>query len=858
MEGAEDDSAAPGPVCAVVWRAQALGFAFIDESTVRFAQVADVPPTFPLLQSLKYAIKPRLFVVSSAEMNCAELLRALQRSEFLDTPLPDEAPTGPPDIGRDACDEYPIAACKSRDFTVDAARKRLSLMNGLLSEMAHRELTEREALLYVEHIVPREKVQALQAIGGLLAYLQKTDSAGVTTTALKDLQRYDVDNQLYVAPETFLSLNIFEDARHPSAHGGRGKEGFSIWGLMNHTKSKPGEQLLRSWFSQPTKDEEVLRSRFATVASFEKQHCLLSQLQELLAKTKDVTKIESSIARGGLLLRDYTNILSTTKCAVEVRDAFRHSDLPNDLPIVGKVHGTITQELAEVANLIASIINFEASKMSGRQVPGATKHICVREGVQGDLDELQRTYLQLPALLQDIAEYERSRLISFEKVHRIQRSSVDELTICYVPQLGFMLKLPNVSAAPIWSDVDLDLQFENEGECYCKTNKVRELDASIGDISTHISDVESHIVRLLEVELLRSLPALREAQQTLAELDALLSLASCARDMGLTRPILCQESAACLSAFFLSPMHALTLPSFPTLNLFENVLQIDKGFHPLLQQRVPQLVPNDCELGGAARLMLLTGPNASGKTVYLRTVGVIAYLAHVGSFVPAESARIGIMDGIFTRMHSKESSALNASAFMLDLNQMASMIKSATSRSLCLIDEFGKGTNAQDGIALLYACLRHFLDKGAECPTTLACTHYTELLDVPHFREQPGLVLWTMEVLLQPKTHADDTLDDVVFLHRATPGECTDSFGWHCAFNADLPEAIISRARYISNCRAQGEEIMALDADVERLQRRNELVTSIVDDFLEFDFGLHTADDFFAAQRESLTEWHAI
>ena len=139
----------------------------------------------------------------------------------------------------------------------------------------------------------------------------------------------------------------------------------------------------------------------------------------------------------------------------------------------------------------------------------------------------------------------------------------------------------------------------------------------------------------------------------------------------------------------------------------------------------PAPVPNDCDIGSAdERLMLLTGPNGSGKTVYLRTVALIVYLAHVGSYVPAEAASVSKTDAIHTRMHSKESAAVNQSAFMLDLSQMANVFKHSTCRSLCLIDEFGKGTNVQDGISLLYASLTELLHRGADCPRVLACTSF--------------------------------------------------------------------------------------------------------------------------------------
>ncbi|EOD04103.1 hypothetical protein EMIHUDRAFT_221548 [Emiliania huxleyi CCMP1516] len=212
-------------------------------------------------------------------------------------------------------------------------------------------------------------------------------------------------------------------------------------------------------------------------------------------------------------------------------------------------------------------------------------------------------------------------------------------------------------------------------------------------------------------------------------------------------------------------------------------------------------------------MLLLTGPNASGKTVYLRMVGITCFLAHIGSFVPAESATVGLTDAIFTRMVSRESTLANASAFMADLTQMSNMMRHSTRRSLCLVDEFGKGTNAQDGISFLYACLRHFLDRGRECPRLLACTHYTELLELPELVDRPGLSLWTMQasVMLEKKTEADDTLDDVIFLYRAIPGRSEGSFAYHCAAAANVPRAVIDRAVQVSRLRDAGEPVHAMD-----------------------------------------------
>lgn len=483
-------------------------------------------------------------------------------------------------------------------------------------------------------------------------------------------------------------------------------------------------------------------------------------------------------------------------------------------------------ELAELSNMIAGIIDFEAS---AKREARATRHICVHDGVHEQLDSLRETCARLPHVLTSTARTELARLKASSTL--LRHNEDEQLYIVFITQLGFMLKMPMPrvlpenadSVAEQFADAGLALQFHEEGSGFFKTHSCLELDRSFGDILSRIRDLESQLVRHLELQILTSLPAMIKAQAVLAELDCLLSLALAALELKLTRPTLVKGA----------------------------VLDIKEGWHPLLHNS-QQLVPNSCRLcvppDERNRMLLLTGPNASGKTFYLRMVGLITFLAHIGSFVPAESATIGLTDAIFTRMISHESTVANASAFMVDLTQMALMMRHSTQRSLCLMDEFGKGTNAQDGISHLYACLRHFLDRGDACPRLLACTHFTELLELPELVEQPGLSLWTMQVMLEPKRETDDMLDQVVFLYRAVPGQSEDSYGYHCASAADVPKEVIDRALHISQRRDAGEPIYPIHRDkAEALaeQQRLEARDALVDGFFDYDFSTGTAADFF-------------
>jgi DNA mismatch repair protein MSH5 len=554
-----------------------------------------------------------------------------------------------------------------------------------------------------------------------------------------------------------------------------------------------------------------------------------------------------------LLLADFTGVLLTSSCAVKAKELLTAAEVPTELPAVARAHASIDQELYTIANTVASVIDFEASAQGSRLCPGAAKHISVRSGVHAELDAMREEYNAIEPVLTRLALNEKERLATLGLL-----SPSGGLYLVYVPQLGFLLRLPlpqmhEEQCARLdesYEAAGLAKQFEADNDWYFKSEVCAQLDERYGDISSRLKDVECQLVRHLERRLLTWLPLLRAAQLALAELDALLSLAICARDLRLTSPTLTEDAGT---------------------------ISICACWHPLLAtsdvggaSHAPTLVPNDCELGSAdERLMLLTGPNASGKTVYLRTVALVVYLAHVGSYVPAESATIARTDAIHTRMHSKESTAINQSAFMLDLSQMANIFRYSTSRSLCLIDEFGKGTNAQDGISLLYASLAELLSRGVACPRVLACTHYTELLEVPGFREQAGLTLWTMQVLLKDRvdtlgaaveetpTTSTDAIplssvldDDVVFLYKAVRGACTDSFGSHCAAAANVPSTVIQRARHVSRCRLEGRTIERIDIDNDESERKERAIASLVDSFLQYDFHTGTARGFYESVDE--------
>lgn len=313
------------------------------------------------------------------------------------------------------------------------------------------------------------------------------------------------------------------------------------------------------------------------------------------------------------------------------------------------------------------------------------------------------------------------------------------------------------------------------------------------------TELEVDILHNLRLEFLEHEDAILQASEAIGELDCLMALSTGAEKFGLSRP---QMSA-------------------------ENVLDIQGGRHMLQELGLGTFVPNDCRLAGglgseddegaeeheplgrqspmqdAPSAIVLTGPNQSGKSVYIKQVAIIVYLAQVGSFVPAKGAVIGITDRILSRIATRESVSRDESAFGVDLRQAAFSINFSTRRSLILIDEFGKGTNEVDGAALFHALIDHFLGLGSgNAPKVLAATHFHEIFDSGSLQQRPGLGLAHMSVSIDPG--ASQSEDKVRFLYELRTGHSTDSFGCHCAAINGVDAAVVDRARRIAESLAHG------------------------------------------------------
>ncbi|XP_062077684.1 DNA mismatch repair protein MSH5 isoform X5 [Humulus lupulus] len=442
---------------------------------------------------------------------------------------------------------------------------------------------------------------------------------------------------------------------------------------------------------------------------------------------------------------------------------------------------------------VIGVLDVSRSKQKGYET-------IVKEGFCDELDELRQIYEELPEFLEEVTSVELARFPQLCKSNLAP-------CIVYINQIGYLLcimeeQIDDITLEKIqyfvfaFSDVDGETK-----RFFYRTPKTQELDNLLGDIYHKILDMERAIIRDLVSHILLFSRHLHEAVNFTAELDCLLSLALVARQNNYVRPTLTEE----------------------------NLLDIQNGRHVLQEMTVDTFIPNDTKIQNEGRINIITGPNYSGKSIYIKQVALIVFLSHIGSYVPAEAATVGLTDRIFCAMGSKLMTA-EQSTFMIDLHQVGTMLRQATSRSLCLLDEFGKGTLTEDGIGLLGGTISHFVSF-EEPPKVLVCTHLTELFDKNCLPKFEKIKFYTMSVL-RPDNNSTNT-GDVVFLYRLVPGYALLSYGLHCAQLAGVPEEVIKRAASLLESIGQNKHVERLCN--ENISAQDQVYMKAVDKMLAFD-----------------------
>ncbi|KAI3616291.1 dna mismatch repair protein msh5 [Moniliophthora roreri] len=477
---------------------------------------------------------------------------------------------------------------------------------------------------------------------------------------------------MQINADALFSLQIFENESHASVHSDKTKEGLSLAGVLNITCTALGRSLMRMWLLRPSLSLSVVNARHDAVECFLRPENITTAavLRNHLKGMKNLPRILGVLRTGKTKLAEWQGLVKFTLCSAMLRKSVTELHDASDVHVVQKLISALDiASFRGIGTRINEIIDWEESSEAQR--------VCVRSHIDEELDNRKHVYHGIDTVLSKVAE---------QICQTVPVDYATSLNVVYFPQLGFLICVPlqkeMQTDAGIQSMDDWSFQFSSESHVYFKSQEMHDMDAHIGDLHSLIVDREIEIIQELLEEVLVHDHTIAHACDVCAELDCLLAFAEVSRTHEYRRPVMVED----------------------------NVIDIVQGRHPLQEMVVDTFVPNDARIcGGSWRpsydedehernagkwnnVVVCTGANACGKSVYLKQIAMIVLMAQIGCFVPAESATLGIVDKIFTRISTRESVSKVQSAFMIDLNQVSLALRNCTARSLILLDEFGKGT----------------------------------------------------------------------------------------------------------------------------------------------------------------------
>ncbi|MGH8289899.1 MAG: DNA mismatch repair protein MutS [Steroidobacteraceae bacterium] len=617
---------------------------------------------------------------------------------------------------------------------------------------ASRLLTDQLGTLDLKGFGADELPLAICAAGALLQYVRDTQK-----TALPHIRGLHVEERteaLIIDAATRCNLEL--DASLS------GREDATLFAVLDQCVTSMGSRQLRRWLNRPLVDHEALRARYQGLAALIDGR-RFEELRERLRGVGDVERILARVALRSARPRDLTQLRSSLAMLPELKRVLREIDSP----LLAQLSGRIGEH-AEVVALLGKAIAEEPSTF-------VRDGNVIAAGYDAELDELRRIATHTDEFLLELEQRER------------ERSGIAGLKLGYNRVQGFFIEISRKDAERAPKDY-IRRQTVKSAERFI-TAELKSFEDRVLGARERALARERELYEAILTRLTDSLAPLQATAVVLAELDALGSLAE--------RACVLQWSAPQLVA--------------------DPLLQIENGRHPVVERFVSTpFVPNDLELDSARRMLIITGPNMGGKSTYMRQAALIAILAHVGSYVPADRAVIGPIDRIFTRIGAADDLAGGRSTFMVEMTEAANILHNATARSLILMDEIGRGTSTFDGLSLAWAMAHHIATRLKSF--TLFATHYFELTSLA--TEVDGCA----NVHLDATEHGDG----IVFLHAVKEGPASRSYGLQVAQLAGVPRAVIGQARgYLEALEARRERFDQAErdaADGQRAQKELPLV----------------------------------
>lgn len=572
---------------------------------------------------------------------------------------------------------------------------------------------------------------AIRAAGAVLAYLQETQKG--LLRQLTALETYSVTEFMTLDAHTRRNLELFESGRSGSVKG-------SLLWVLDKTRTPMGGRLLRRWIGEPLLDIEALQARQQVIGELLADTLTQARLAEALKKAGDIERLINRVRQRIATPRDIVALASGLRAAAEVR-----ASLPADAEVSMPAVVSVIQRLSDNEDVIQLI----ESALVDEPPLNASDGGVIRSGYSAELDQVKEASQNGQKWLTELEQRER------------KRTGIATLKVGYTRVFGYFIEVTNSQLSRVPSDY-MRKQTLSTSERFI-TPDLKEYETLILNAQDRIGKLESELFAQLRGEIaVHAAERILNTAHALAEIDVYLSLAGVAAQYNYCRPQLDNGDS----------------------------IHIVAGRHPVIEQAQVEtpFIPNDTQLSIAdAQILIITGPNMAGKSTYLRQVALIVLMAQMGSYVPAEAARIGLVDRIFTRIGAQDDLATGQSTFMVEMVETATILHHATPRSLIILDEIGRGTSTYDGLAIARAVVE-YLHNNRRCGArTLFATHYHELVEVAKMLPR----IRCMNVAVSEEE------GHVVFLHKIIPGGADKSYGIHVAQLAGIPRPVIHRAEQI-------------------------------------------------------------
>lgn len=576
------------------------------------------------------------------------------------------------------------------------------------------------------------KVYAVAAAGAAVHYVNETQKA--QAGHLREISFFEPHEYLMLDPPTVGNLDLLQSPGGNARH--------SLFGVLDETLTGMGARWLRQWLLRPAVRLEEIEARLDAVQELKGSAMWRDQLRRLLEKMGDLERLSGKITLGRANARDLLSLGQSIRLIPAIKEV-----LASSISSLLRVLIEHLDELADLRELIEQSIADDPPVAANE--PGM-----IRDGYHSELDELRH-----------LARSGKSYIAAIEARER-GRTGIGSLKVKFNNVFGYFIEISNAHKGRVPGDYERKQTLVNAERF--TTPELKEYEAKVLGAEERILALEVEIFTRIRRQIAMEIGRLQGVARAISHLDVLASLAEVAARRNYVRPQLHEGDE----------------------------IEIRGGRHAVIETLGERFVPNDLFVNNTTdRLLIITGPNMGGKSVFLKQTALIVIMAQMGSFVPAASARISLVDRIFTRVGASDNLAQGRSTFMVEMTETSNILNTATPRSLVLLDEVGRGTATFDGLSLAWAIAEYLHDHPRHSAKTLFATHYHEMTELAKMR--PGVRNYQVAV--------SEAKGEIVFLRKVVPGSASKSYGIEVARLAGLPRAVLERAQEILGNLEQNE-----------------------------------------------------